>query len=247
MVNFQIMSDLHIENYPDDVSIDNFITPSADYLILAGDIGRINKYTQIKSFLTQLSKKFKYIIYILGNHEYYSVSENLCKNMDDILSDIYSLAKELQNVYILNRDSVIVEDVLITGCTLWSDCVFVPRFIVKIPKINTHIYNEMYKKDLAYIEQSISFCQENKYKLLVVSHHCPSFNIGHNLRSKFGDLYCTDLEHLLHGNKIHTWVCGHIHKNFDFITKNGTRLVSNQKGKPKDKITNFSLYKIINV
>ena len=35
-------------------------------------------------------------------------------------------------------------------------------------------------------------------------------------------------------------IFGHIHQNFDFITNNGTRLVGNQYGKPKDNIDDYS-------
>ena len=44
---------------------------------------------------------------------------------------------------------------------------------------------------------------------------------------------------LLTSEKVNTWICGHIHKNFDFFTENGTRVVGNQKGKQKDKINDF--------
>jgi hypothetical protein len=49
----------------------------------------------------------------------------------------------------------------------------------------------------------------------------------------------SDLDYLLNFNKINTWICGHVHKNFDFISDEGTRIIGNQKGKPKDKIIDF--------
>ena len=61
-------------------------------------------------------------------------------------------------------------------------------------------------------------------------------------RDKYISLYTSDLDYLLDTNKINTWICGHIHSNFDFIhnqKQNGTRIVGNQKGKPKDKITDY--------
>ena len=48
-------------------------------------------------------------------------------------------------------------------------------------------------------------------------------------------------------NKIDTWICGHIHQNFDFVTKNGTRLVGNQYGKPKDNIDDYSKEFIVKI
>ena len=39
---------------------------------------------------------------------------------------------------------------------------------------------------------------------------------------------------------IHTWVSGHVHSNFDFLSDGGTRLVGNPKGRERDNITDFS-------
>ena len=56
MTSIQISSDLHIECVNDD-NIDplQYITPSADILILAGDIGSLYKIKQLKNFIKQLS------------------------------------------------------------------------------------------------------------------------------------------------------------------------------------------------
>jgi hypothetical protein len=44
---------------------------------------------------------------------------------------------------------------------------------------------------------------------------------------------------MLKKENINTWICGHIHQNFDFITHGGTRLVGNQYGKPRDNVTDY--------
>ena len=59
-------------------------------------------------------------------------------------------------------------------------------------------------------------------------------------RYNFQSLYATDLEYLLDKNKVHTWICGHVHKNFDFVSEKGTRVLGNQKGKPKDRIRDYN-------
>ena len=59
-------------------------------------------------------------------------------------------------------------------------------------------------------------------------------------RDKYISLYTSNLDYLLETNKIHTWICGHIHTNFDYKHNQvGTRVVGNQKGKPKDKIIDY--------
>ena len=79
---FQIASDLHIE-YKNDEPCNplKFITPSADILILAGDIGSFYKMNQLKTFLTELCCYFLLVIYVPGNNEYYNVNEYKKKSM----------------------------------------------------------------------------------------------------------------------------------------------------------------------
>ena len=66
-------------------------------------------------------------------------------------------------------------------------------------------------------------------------------------KDKYISLYVSKLDDLLTSEKVNTWICGHIHKNFDFFTENGTRVVGNQKGKLKDKINDFSKNFMIDV
>jgi len=103
------------------------------------------------------------------------------------------------------------------------------------------------KVDSRYIEKMVRYCSNKDLKLLVVTHHSPSYNIAAKRRDKFKYLYMSALDYLLQSNLVHTWVYGHVHCNIDIRTKHGTHLVTNQKGKPKDKITDFSLSKIITV
>lgn len=70
---FQIASDIHTEFYNIDAIDFPYITPKAEYLLLAGDIGCPNthKETYIK-FLDETSRNFKKIFLIAGNHEMYN-------------------------------------------------------------------------------------------------------------------------------------------------------------------------------
>ena len=78
----------------------------------------------------------------------------------------------------------------------------------------------------------IKYCNKNNYTLVVVTHHPPLMKIvDGNKKKKFKSLYATDLEYLFYKDDIHTWICGHVHKNFDFVTANGTRVL----GKPERK------------
>jgi len=249
MVKFQIMSDLHIEMENCVPSPLKYITPSADILILAGDIGRISKLYQLKKFLKELCSYFKIVLYVMGNHEYYMVDGYPEKNMETLFTELLEAKKEMPNLYILDRDSVIIENVCIVGCTLWSKPdVIVPKFIVKVKEMTTEKYRSLFDQDLEYIEHMIEYCKKHSLKLLVVTHHSPTPIVAKNKeRTKYKSLYSTPLDRLLHSDKVHTWVYGHLHKNYDFFTDGGTRLLSNQKGKEYDNVQDYRKNKIFEV
>lgn len=252
MTNFQIVSDLHIEynstDVPDPLTL---ITPSADILILAGDIGSFYQYDQLKTFLIKLCPHFKVVIYVPGNHEYYNMKGYPPQRMNSLLDNFIQMEKNIDNLYVLNRSSAQIDDICIVGCTLWSKSeVNVPKFIVRIPCMNTKVYNQKYEGDLAYIEKMIEYCQKKQKKLIVVTHHCPTYSVitsKKKLKDKYISLYASNLDHLLTSNKVHTWIAGHIHSNFDLITEGGTHLVGNQRGKLKDKIMDYSKSLVITV
>ena len=88
MTKIQIVSDIHIEYKKEELNPLDFFTPSAPYLILAGDIGSFYKYDQLKDFLQKTCKLFDHVIYVLGNHEYYKTSYD-CKPLS--ISEIVML------------------------------------------------------------------------------------------------------------------------------------------------------------
>jgi len=66
-ITVQYFSDLHLEMMPGFV-ID--IPVVADILVLAGDMGMIRQ-PLTREFFTKVCKKFKDVLYVTGNHEYY--------------------------------------------------------------------------------------------------------------------------------------------------------------------------------
>lgn len=248
MTKFQIASDLHIEAFDRNVGHEDFISPDSDckVLILAGDIGRITKFEQIKYFLTSVCPKFKIVVYVPGNQEYYKVEGFPLNTFEEIKNKMNLLQKDISNLLILDRDVVIIDDVCIYGTTLWSEAlVQIPRFIVKIPFMSTRRYNEMHFQAVYCLQKVIEYAKFKKLKLLVVSHHCPSFSFIEK-KDKYSSLYASNLDYLFDKNNIHTWIFGHIHKNHD-IYINGVRFVTNQRGKGNKLCKTFSKNKCIQV
>jgi predicted phosphodiesterase len=248
MTSFQIVSDLHIEyknnEIPDPLTL---ITPTSEILILAGDIGSLYKIKQLQGFLEKLCIHFKTVLYVPGNHEFYMVpNDNSYEplSIQSLTNRLYYLEKNIQNLYILNQSSVIINNICITGCTLWSKAeVSIPKFIVRINGMTNQIYENKYLSDLKYIQKMMRYCKSNDLQMVVVTHHCPSYDVlqnSHKSNDRFVSLYVSNLDYLLDSSYVHTWIAGHTHKNFDYITQGGTRLVSNQRGKPRDHVYDFS-------
>ena len=250
MTTYQIVSDLHIEfknnEYLNPISL---IKPTADVLILAGDIGSLYKINQLFSFLRDCSYYFKHIIYVLGNHEFYGVSHKKNKSFTELLQSVKMLQCRLStyDVSILQRTSIQIGKTLIAGCTLWSkidekkdDDDFDKLFhkIVRISDITQKSYNDLFLADFDFVQQAIQYCEVKQLELIMVTHHVPTFQCSEK-EENIKHLYASNLENCLESRHIKAWVCGHTHKNFDKIIAN-TRVVSNQKGKGCDEADNFN-------
>lgn len=107
-MRIHIASDLHLSSGPY-----QFPTQlECDVVIAAGDIG--SDLTGIE-LLKTIDKP---VIYVLGNHEYYS--QNASIDMGDRLDQIRKAAFN-SNVFVLENESVIINGVRFLGTTLWTN------------------------------------------------------------------------------------------------------------------------------
>jgi predicted phosphodiesterase len=127
-VKIAIASDLHLEF--SDLDIQN--TDNADVLILSGDICvaadldmRDRRQTelgfarrrseQFHEFFERCAANFSHVIYVMGNHEYYH------SDFATALNDMRRKLAYLTNLYILEREVKVINDVTFIGGTLWTD------------------------------------------------------------------------------------------------------------------------------
>ena len=250
-MKLQIASDLHIEYKNDNVPEPlDFITPSADILVLAGDIGSFYKFNQLFTFLEKLCTFFKVVLFVPGNHEWYMVPNHEPLSWDALENRMKKIEKSIDNLYVLDRLSVRIGNICIAGATLWTNpkCQ-VPPFIVRVNGMRTHEYKERHLKDLQYLDEMSQYCKNKELKLVVITHHPPTEKVLDNAkkRKKFVSLYASNLDDMLSIDKVSVWICGHTHKNFDIQDEDKCRIVSNQKGKEKDQVDDFSKKFIIEV
>ena len=241
----QIASDLHIEYLE---SYNEFIKPSGDILILAGDIGSLYQYDKLKKYIHDLSKLYKIILYVPGNHEYYTIKNVPALPLKVLHKRLYNIEKEIDNLYILNRSSIKIQNYCFIGCTLWSkipDKTKFPFYRVRIKGFNNYIYNKNNSNDITYIQNMIEYCQENNLKPIVVTHYPPSLKCLKKRSDNLNFLYANDLEYLI--KQVPIWICGHVHWNFRMKFGESSMLISNQKGRKSDKVDDYKNNFIINI
>ena len=243
---FQIASDFHIEKEDNDnVDINKYIKPICPCLILCGDVGSLYRYNQLENFFRQLCEKFEYIIYVPGNHEFYTIQGTPGIPMYQLFHKLKILENTFDNLYVLNREILKIGNYCFIGCILWTNCPEekeFPKFRVKIHAFSKSKYNRFNQGDIKFLQNSIKQSHSENLKPIVITHYPPS-KILLNKRCRndeYNYLYYNNLDDMLTKNMINIWICGHLHWSFDFLSENGTRLIGNQKGKNEDTDNKYS-------
>lgn len=230
-LNFQICSDVHLEEHPER-SFDDVIIARAPYLILAGDIGDPST-SEFTEFLNKCSSSFEHVYFVPGNHEYHGhgIYEG-----DRLLKSVIG---KLANVTLLQCNKATIGPYVIVGATLWTN---IPAHLHQAAVQNVGDYSKMDKdftpaqcsrinrNQVTWLSGIIREAHANGKHLIVVTHHPPSMS-GTSHPSFSSDplrfCYRNNLDHLvsLPGNIV--WVSGHTH--FSYMHRRGKAwLVSNQ-------------------
>jgi predicted phosphodiesterase len=233
MTPFQILSDLHIETgviYPVES-----ITPHSDVLVLAGDIGSFYNLEPLVDFLEKISPKFKHVLYIPGNHEYYHSSDDRPESIGTLLHKFKKAVAHIDYLHVMDRKMVNIDGTVFAGATLWTD----PHPHNRLPdfinlKISVHEYSDMHKRDVKWLNRVTDSVGVSP--LVVITHHAPSKTLVKKsmFTEMYESFYATSMEPTRVFNKADVWVFGHTHNNVDTMIGT-TRVVSNQSGKSTDK------------
>jgi predicted phosphodiesterase len=240
MYKIQPLSDLHVEFYKDNTDIRIEDTDS-DLIILAGDI-----YTGVRGIKWLLEQKInKPIIYVQGNHCFYKSSypNNTIKLKE---------AAKGTNIHVLENDYYIYKDLVVLGCTLWTDYKLFEPVTPQALTMN-ECYNRMndfnqirnsdynYRKlaprDLLFAhKQSIDFLKTyldifKDYNIGIVTHHPPTIKCIDPKYHKdlVSAAYASNLDEFVAYSGAKFWVSGHSHYSVDFMLGN-TRVISNPSG-----------------
>jgi predicted phosphodiesterase len=268
-MKIKLVSDLHLEF--SDIMIPN----DADYdvLILAGDImvaqdlhdhaaadfnpysngaladlsRKMQRVARFRDFLKRCSFQFPHVIYVMGNHEFYH--GKFYASIDHMREE----CAKFPNIYLLERDTKVINDVTFVGGTLWTDMNKGDPLTVhaiegmmndfriirndnrEYARMSAHDVVMRHRSTLAYFKSVID--DRKDQKIVVVGHHSPSFQSVHEqYRTEYlmNGGYHSDLsEFIMDRPQIKLWVHGHTHHPFDY-TIGETRIVCNPRGYEND-------------
>jgi len=258
-----LCSDLHLEF--EDIDLKN--TEGAEVLILSGDImiaedlhshpeekvrvavmidslsRRQETAKRFRDFLARCSKEFPHVVYVAGNHEFYH------GRWKESITHLREECDRFTNVYFLERDVKVINEVSFIGATLWTDC-------NKGDPLTLHALGDMmndyriirndelgftklrpaqtmhrHQQTLSYLKAILPDMKDKR--VVFVGHHGPSAMSTHPRyvnETLMNGGYRSELsEFILDNPQIKLWTHGHMHDPFDYIIGT-TRVVCNPRG-----------------
>lgn len=187
-----------------------------------------------KEQMVNLCKRFKEVIYIPGNHEYYgSVVEEVMPDLCNELSDIH-------NLHVVNNEEIIIDDkVRILATTLWTDMKRSDPMVIQGCKyyMNDYDYIKVQNPEsskstmsarrtlqpsdtIRFHEEALEFLKEKlaipmTIPTVVMTHHAPIMAHANPRRrgNNIADYAyaCTDMDDLVKDSDVILWYHGHTH------------------------------------
>jgi UDP-2,3-diacylglucosamine pyrophosphatase LpxH len=251
MSTFRIISDLHLEflKHYNAAKFTAEILPIMENeknqtLLLAGDILTAKTVTEYSPFIDSLSKRFKHVVIIAGNHEHYYF----------VHTQTYSTLKEYysqwENITLLENEDIVIDDVAIFGATLWTDFnnndpmdklyarQSMNDFMI-IKDDNTFTFTpdksvDLHKESLKHIEQFIK--KYSNHKKIIMTHHAPSYiSVSSKYKnSALNPAFFSNLDKLVESSGAEYWIHGHMHE-FVRYKIGQTDVICNPSGYPNEK------------
>ena len=224
------ISDVHNEHWKCNKLL--AVTPDKEaILVVAGDINW--KGRSVKD-LDEVADNFLAVVAVLGNHDWWKLA----------LQDTSKHISCKPNVHILEDSSIVIENILFVGSTLWTDMsspaairmwpgvMNDARYIrgTKYSKLRDWNLHLIHTNSVDYIGSHENSVVEYKAKVLVTHHAMSHLSIAPQyMGSEYNVFYYTPLEYLLEGFDYH--LHGHVHKEVRQEVY-GCKILSNPLGYP---------------
>lgn len=238
-----IFSDLHLEV---NTSFNDLSIPDADICLCAGDVLDGGVVSTIQ-WLSQFVARCMPVVFVPGDHEYYRSSIN------EVLAAGYELANGLDNIYLLDGDSISLNGFRFIGATLWTDFALhgdprLPKATaknqlndyrrIKLSKVPFRRFTPQESRTLnmgATVEIDNAYRSQPHLPIVVVTHHAPSLiSVSRELlKDPLTPTLASRFQHRILEYEPLLWVHGHIHSSSDYYIGK-TRVICNPLGYPDD-------------
>ena len=230
-------SDLHLEFGTDFRPPDQ---QEVGVMLLAGDIITFRDYEPLNQFLSDWTKP---VIFVAGNHEYYTDTPMTteAKNFKNWLKESHP------NVHFLQDEAITIDGVHFFGGTMWTDFQHASEdaMLEAMARMNDYRYIKMeYGARLTpsdtiklhddFVQKITDWFEADLIgKRVVITHHAPVINpmskyIASPLTAAFNS---TDMIPIIEQYQPDLWIYGHTHEGDDHTIAK-TRIISNQLGYP---------------
>ena len=267
-MTIDILSDLHLDFYFnselktdedavksifDPIFLNNSTKEPSKVLIIAGDIGHYNSQNiEVLKIFQKLY--YKYIVCVLGNHDYYLLNESI---KEEYKNNSFNRAKELkelinseENIYCLDGDIVDIEGIKFGGAMSWYSDDYIKTYFPNdsVNQINTnwkqdnsdskYIFNpsiknfdDILKLELPKIEAVYKKCD------IMITHINPSFKHSHINKAYTNDknntFFTSNMHKYIYNGNMKYWVFGHTHDEIEYIIDN-VKCICNPMGYPNE-------------
>ncbi len=234
-MNFQYCSDLHLEFSENRKWLAQHpIIPSADVLLLAGDILLLSQLDSHSNFLDFVADNFEMVYWVPGNHEYY--------DYDIAHKPAAFLEKVRSNVYLVNNQHIQYKNVNLIFTTLWSHISPANEWRIQKSMSDFEVikyngrklvpskFTELHQECRSFLEETFKITSGQPS--VVVTHHVPTLlNYPKQyINSPINEGFAVELYNLIEQSKADYWIYGHHHSNISEFTIGQTSLVTNQVG-----------------
>lgn len=199
-------------------------------LILAGDIWKFSRPESYINFFKYIENRFRAIIYVHGNHEFYHSSIN---GGD---AEFIKYIQQIPNFHYLQGQRVHIDNVIFIGTTLWTDFYkndqlakwTAERNLNDYPLIewdDTRVISpediyEIHQKELVALTKCLETAEYfDGTRTVVVTHHGCSYKSIHPKYENSGLMnyaFTSDLDDLIQKYQPDFWIHGHTHESFDY-------------------------------
>jgi hypothetical protein len=183
-----VCSDLHIEfQDSDSLKVEDFVTPSAKYIALLGDIGVVHQTARYRAFLLAMAERFERVLVLLGNHEFYRNS-----SVEETLETVRKICAERPDrLLFMHRHSVLIDNVRVVGTTLWSkgrdeykhvvgSCLadYYQITVADGKRLRVADTIRWHEEELGFVQQELEKARVAGEPVVVLSHHSPVIDHG---------------------------------------------------------------------